>query len=74
MMASLAQSYGASERGNVFSLIGVGLAKGLESLFVARSRRDTISSLHNLSDQQLNDIGMSRENIAKDVYRATIYL
>ena len=73
-MASLAQSYGASENGSIFSVVGTAVAKLFDTLLVARSRRDTINCLKGLSDAQLADIGLTRANIAKDVYRDTVYL
>lgn len=73
-MASLAQSFGASEHGSIFSVVGTAVAKFFDTLLVARSRRETINCLTELSDAQLADIGLTRENIAKDVYRDTVYL
>ena len=73
-MASLAQSFGASERGLIFSVIGKAIAHFAEQTIATRSRRNTINCLENLSDDRLADIGINRENIAKEVFRDRIYL
>ena len=47
---------------------------GLRRIIAAQNRSDDVARMQNLSDQQLADIGLSRDGIVRHVYRDIYYV
>ena len=61
-------------RGNILKSVGAAISRYFVASMEAASRSTQIQALQSMSDRQLADIGLKREDIARHVYSDMFHL
>ncbi len=73
-MAFFSDTPTAQDRPAFFAAFSERVIAFFERLSDAQNRTATVKALQNLSDRELSDIGIAREDIVRHVYRDIYYI
>jgi uncharacterized protein YjiS (DUF1127 family) len=73
-MAFFSETPSAQDRPAFFAKFFAGVMAFFDRLMIAQSRTTDVDALRALTDRELSDLGIARQDIVRHVYRDVYYL